>query len=229
VGLSLIVQIVLFLFISVAFMGSTWGLYVGAAVFFSPLVPWLFADKIPKSKFVTRWKPTGLVNWAIIIVTGVLLSRLLDHLVHDDKLVEMLGFIILPLPILISWALELFETEEEEDEGNEAEETEAEVEQRDTPNGHGVKPVPVLVYAGAGPDGDQSTVQLAHAIALPHSEGFLEAESARSRFREGQEARLEAKEHISGATSWKVWSTRIAGVPLVVVSVYLVVTHIAGG
>jgi hypothetical protein len=40
---------------------------------------------------------------------------------------------------------------------------------------------------------------------------------------------LEAKEHISGATSWKVWSTRIAGVPLVVVSVYLVVTHIAGG
>jgi hypothetical protein len=229
VGLSLIVQIVLFLFISVAFMGSTWGLYVGAAVFFSPLVPWLFADKIPKSKFVTKWKPTGLVNWAIIIVTGVLLSRLLDHLVHDDKLVEMLGFIILPLPILISWALELFETEEEDDE-EAAEQAEAgSAETVDGPNGHGVTPLPVLVYAGAGPAGEQSAMQLAHATAAPGPERYLEAESARSIFREGQEARMEAKEHISGATRWKMWSTRIAGVPLVAVSVYLVVTHIAGG
>jgi hypothetical protein len=230
VGLSLIVQIVLFLFISVAFMGSTWGLYVGAAVFFSPLVPWLFADKIPKSKFITKWKPTGLVNWAIIIVTGVLLSRLLDHLVHNDKLVEMLGFIILPLPILVSWALELFEAEEEDDEAEEGEETEAEsAEHGDVPDDHGLTPLPVLVYAGAGPDGDESTMQLAHAASRPEPEGFLESESARSRFREGQEARLEAKEHASGAAGWKVWITRIAGVPLVVISVYLVVTHIAGG
>jgi hypothetical protein len=230
VGLSLIVQIVLFLFISVAFMGSTWGLYVGAAVFFSPLVPWLFADKIPKSKFITKWKPTGLVNWAIIIVTGVLLSRLLDHLVHNDKLVEMLGFIILPLPILISWALELFEAEEEDDEDEEeGEETEAEsAEHGNAPDHHGGTALPVLVYAGAGPAGDGSAMQLVHAASRPDTEGFLETESARSRFREGQEARLEAKEH-SGATGWKVWITRIAGVPLVVVSVYLVVTHIAGG
>jgi hypothetical protein len=231
VGLSLIVQIVLFLFISVAFMGSTWGLYVGAAVFFSPLVPWLFADKIPKSKFITKWKPTGLMNWAIIIVTGVLLSRLLDHLVHNDKLVEMLGFIILPLPILVSWALELFEAEEEDDEEEEEdEETEAEsAEHGDEPDDHGVTPLPVLVYAGAGPNGDEPTMQLAHAASRPDADGFLESESARSRFREGQEARIEAKEHSSGATGWKVWTTRIAGVPLVAVSVYLVVTHIAGG
>jgi hypothetical protein len=160
----------------------------------------------------------------------VLLSRLLDHLVHNDKLVEMLGFIILPLPILISWALELFEAEEEDDEDEEeGEETEAEsAEHGNAPDHHGGTALPVLVYAGAGPAGDGSAMQLVHAASRPDTEGFLETESARSRFREGQEARLEAKEH-SGATGWKVWITRIAGVPLVVVSVYLVVTHIAGG
>ena len=58
----------------------------------------------------------------------------------------------------------------------------------------------------------------------------LEAESARSRFRIEQEERYEARaEQLKSGASWKAWVTRLAGVPLVVLSVYLVVTHIAGG
>lgn len=233
VGLSLIVQIILFLFISIAFMGSTWGLYVGAAVFFSPLVPWLFADKIPKSRFVTRWKPTGLVNWTLIIVTGVLLSRLLDHLVHNNKLVEVLGFILLPLPVLISWGLELFEAEEEE-EDIEAEDNESAERAPLDPSGeldddHGIG-LPVLAYAGAAYDPEMSRSPLAELFAPHAEEGFLEAESARSKFRVEQEERYEVRaEHLKAGATWKAWLTRLAGVPLVVISVYLVVAHIAGG
>jgi len=234
VGLSLIVQIVLFLFISVAFMGSTWGLYVGAVVFFSPLVPWLFADKIPKSRFVTKWKPTGLVNWTLIIVAGVALSRLLDHLVHSDHLVEVLGFILLPLPVLASWALELFEVEEEESEDEDDVEGdgtgEGSRERLDSPDGDGPSRLPVLAYAGSISGGEASRTMLAD-VAMDHDgDGFLEAESARSKFRAGQEERDEAREATrSSEARWKAWLTRLAGVPLVVVSVYLVVTHIAGG
>src|SRR6185312_10747701 len=92
--------------------------------------PWLFADKIPKSKLVTKYKPTGLLLWTLIIVTGVVLSRMLDHVIHDDQLLEIMGFILLPLPVLISWGLELFEEEEEED-GEEDEEEEGEEEEQD--------------------------------------------------------------------------------------------------
>ncbi|HEY5274839.1 MAG TPA: hypothetical protein VIJ34_16630, partial [Acidimicrobiales bacterium] len=228
VGLSLIVQIVLFLFISVAFMGSTWGLYVGAAVFFSPLIPWLFADKIPKSKFVTKWKPTGLVNWTLIITTGVLLSRLLDHLVRSDKLVEVLGFILLPLPVLISWALELFEAEEEGEGEEDAEGGAPELEDA-TSDDRGLE-LPVLAYAGSGRGDETTSATLRDAPVHHGADGFLEAESARSKFRSGQEEREEAREeHLGAAAPWKAWLTRLAGVPLVVISVYLVVTHLAGG
>jgi hypothetical protein len=229
VAISLVIQILLFLFISVAFMGSTWGLYVGAAVFFAPLVPWLFAEKIPKSKFITKWKPAGLLNWTLIIVLGVLLSRLLDHLVHNDELVETLGFILLPLPVLISWALELFEVEEEEGEEQKGEE-EGESEHGEVSTGHSETPLPVLVYAGGAADRGELAMQHHHGEApTPVAEGYLESESARSKFREEEAARMEAKDDAEAVSTWKVWGTRLAGVPLVAVSVYLVVTHLAGG
>ena len=126
-GLSLIVQILLFIFISFAFLGSSWPLYVGAAVFFAPLVPWLFADKIPKSKFVTKWNPRGLVLWTLVIVIDVLLSKLLSHVIHNDKLLEAVGFVLLPIPILISWSLELLEEEVDEEEQDDGEESELNV------------------------------------------------------------------------------------------------------
>ena len=244
VGLSLLVQIVLFLFISISFMGSSWPLYVGAAVFFSPLVPWLFADRIPKSRFVTKWKPKGLVNWTLIIVTGVVLSKVLGALIHDDKLLEGVGFILLPLPVLASWALELFEDEEEEEEEGEKEEgTEAELR---TVDGEHAAAGEGEVRDGQGREGEFALVsspsqhdaqgEAGAGEALPHHPGhdsgvaqYLEAESARSRFREAERER--EKEHVieERASSAKAWLRRLAGVPLVVVAVYLVVTHLAGG
>jgi hypothetical protein len=111
VGLSLIIQIAVFIFIAVAFLGTTGALYVGAAVFFAPLIPWLFAERIPKSRLVTEWSPRGLVKWSLVIVAGLLLAQLLEHLVTNGTQLTRIGFILLPLPILICWSLELFDDE----------------------------------------------------------------------------------------------------------------------
>jgi hypothetical protein len=121
IGASLVVQIALFIFVAIAFLGSNWALYVGAAVFFAPLAAWLFADSIPKSPWVTKWKPTGLVMWTIVIVAGILLSRLLDGVVSSSHLVEDIGFVVLPIPVLIFWTLELFEVNEGGEESVEVE------------------------------------------------------------------------------------------------------------
>jgi hypothetical protein len=206
IGISLVIQIALFCFIAVSYMGWTWGLYVGCAVFFAPLIPWLFADRIPKSKLVTRWKPRGLINWSVIIVFGVVLSRLLEHLVHSASLVETLGFIILPLPILISWGLELFE-DEEADEHEVTADSERE-----------------LVAVGAtSVAGEGEHARKFAGIDWTH-------ESARSAFRElDSERREREEEHEQVLPPWRLWLTRLAGLPLVVLCVYLVVTHIAGG
>jgi hypothetical protein len=121
IAVSLVFQIALFIFVAIAFLGSNWALYVGAVVFFAPLAAWLFTDSIPKSRWVTKWKPTGLVMWTIVIVAGILLSRLIDDVVSSSHLVEDIGFVVLPIPVLIFWTLELFEIEEDNEESVEDE------------------------------------------------------------------------------------------------------------
>jgi len=120
VGLSLVIQVALFIFIARAFMTWGWPLFAGTLVFYMPLVPCLFVDRLPKSSRVAKWMPLGLAKWSFVIVAGVLLSWVLEHLVHDPAQAEAFGFIFLPLPILVCWGLELFVPEDEEEEVEEA-------------------------------------------------------------------------------------------------------------
>ncbi len=108
-AISLVIQVALFLFISASVLGSSWALYVAAAVFFAPLVAWLFVDRIPKSRFVTRYQPRGLVKWSLIIAATLGLTKLLDHSGLSTETAESIAFVILPIPVLLSWTLELFE------------------------------------------------------------------------------------------------------------------------
>ncbi len=109
VGLSLVVQIAVFVFVATAFLGVNWAIYAGTAVFFAPLVPWLFADRISKSRLVTKWIPRGVTKWSFVIVAGLALAALLKHLVTGDVQLVRIGFVLLALPIVICWSLELFE------------------------------------------------------------------------------------------------------------------------
>ena len=111
VGLSLVVQIAVFVFVATAFLGVNWALYAGTAVFFTPLVPWLFADRIPKSRLVTTWMPRGVAKWSFVIVAGLALASLLKTVVTGDVQLVRVGFVLLALPIVICWSLELFEEE----------------------------------------------------------------------------------------------------------------------
>jgi hypothetical protein len=60
---------------------------------------------------LTKWNPRGLVKWSLVIVAGLLLAQLLEHLTANGTQLVEIGFIILPMPILICWSLELFEDE----------------------------------------------------------------------------------------------------------------------
>jgi uncharacterized membrane protein YgcG len=116
IGLSLIGQIALFTFVSKAYMPWSWQLLVGAVVFYSPLVPWLFADKLPKSALVAKLQPRGLAKWVWVIAAGIPLGAALEHAVHDPSELVQVGFIFLPLPVLLCWGADLFLPEEPDEE-----------------------------------------------------------------------------------------------------------------
>jgi hypothetical protein len=123
-AISTFIQFAVLIWVSSSFMGwDNWALWVGGVFFFIPLIPWLFIEKVPYSPFIAKWMPAGLVKWTWVIGGIVLMTMLLDALVKDPQESLNWGFILVPLPILICWALELFaENEPEEDEDEEAEE-----------------------------------------------------------------------------------------------------------
>lgn len=229
VGLSLIVQIALFVFIALPFMGWTWALWVGTAIFFSPLVPWLFADRIPKSDFITKWKPRNLVNWTLIILASAGLTKLLSVLIHSQRLLVQIGFFVLSLPVVGSWALELFEKEEDEEEEEEEQEDGAEdsvpVHDFSERTGHGA-PAPGRL-GGGGVALLEAPQVLAGSVTHDGHHDVLWEPSAKSKAVEAEDRRQEAAQ--PAGTNRRAWLIRLAGVPLVAVSVFLVVAHLVGG
>lgn len=114
--LSLLVQVGVFVFVAAAFVGAAWSLLIGAVVFFAPSVLEIFEEKFSKSEFLTKWTPRALVKWSLILVMGAAINVALKHGVHRNTLAEDIGFIILPLPMVLFWLLELFKDPEEEPE-----------------------------------------------------------------------------------------------------------------
>ena len=122
--ISLAIQMGVLAFISASFLGLSWALWVGVVGFFAPLIPWLFIERVPYNASVAKWMPAGLAKWSFIIVAGWLLGKLLERLIADPTQSIEWGFILLPLPLLLMWALELFaENEPEDEDEDEAPET----------------------------------------------------------------------------------------------------------
>jgi hypothetical protein len=114
ISVSLVVQVGLFVFISLAAFSASWPLYVGTAVFFAPLVAWLFVDHIPKSRWLSTHQPSALVKWSVIITLEVAIAWALYRSGLSNIRAEEIGFVVLPLPVLASWTSELFIAEDDE-------------------------------------------------------------------------------------------------------------------
>jgi hypothetical protein len=114
VGVSLVVQVALFVFIALAAFRAGWALYVGTAVFFAPLVAWLFVDHVPKSRWLSAHQPSGLIKWSVIITLELVLAWALYRSGLSNQTAEAVGFVVLPIPVLASWTMDLFIDEESE-------------------------------------------------------------------------------------------------------------------
>jgi hypothetical protein len=106
-AVSLVVQMAAFWFVSAGSLGASWTLGIGEGVFFAPLVAWLWVDHIPKNAWLGQHAARGVAKWSIIIAAGTVLVAVLGHGTESVQL----GFVLLPLPILVFWTLELFEDE----------------------------------------------------------------------------------------------------------------------
>jgi len=243
--ISFVAQIVVFVFVAVAFLGATWALYVGTIVFFIPLFLDFFDQRFPKSRAIARWKPNGILTWTLIICAGLLLGELLNHTVHNGHLVEEIGFIVLPLPVLAFWTIELFEEKEEEKrEVAEEEEsysrsstvrhtvedaTDAGAGRRRSPGTTGPRQDPSSEPVLAMKSGRRGSPGVVASAETEDEPGALRTARRSTRQSTAPEDSQDVRTQYDPARSatLRKWASRMAGIVLVIISVLLV--HFQGG
>jgi hypothetical protein len=98
----------LFVFVSVAFIGSCWQLWVGAALFLVPQVLSIHERSFPSSDWLHAMLPRGIVKVLVMLLVGSLFARLVFSILTDPDSMLRNGFVLLTIPGLVLSLLGLF-------------------------------------------------------------------------------------------------------------------------
>ena len=105
---STMLRAVTFAFIAAALIGTTWHLYVGAALFVLPNLLGFFQSKYPNSPLLFHLLPKGLLNLAVSLWLGGITLLIITGILGETPELAQIGFVILPLPTLALSLLKLF-------------------------------------------------------------------------------------------------------------------------
>jgi hypothetical protein len=106
--ISNILRGVTFGFISIALVGVSWHLFVGAALFILPNLLSLIQHKLPNSKTLYHLLPKGLTNLCLTLWMGQISLLFLTGAFQETPDLAKIGFVLLPIPGLILSLLKLF-------------------------------------------------------------------------------------------------------------------------
>jgi hypothetical protein len=106
----------MFVFVTAAFMGNTWQVWVGSIIFILPNVLGWFSDKLPNFPIIWKIIPTGIPGLAFSLIvagyTSVFISGWLGK--HPDY--SQWSFMLMPIPMFVVGLVALFGREGEEGE-----------------------------------------------------------------------------------------------------------------
>ena len=99
--ISLILRMGLFFFVSMAFVGHCWQLYVGTIIFIIPSFVGLYRDKFPNYPKLYQILPSGLpgLGFALLLASASLV--ILQSLFGETPEFAKIAFVLLPIPGLV--------------------------------------------------------------------------------------------------------------------------------
>jgi len=114
-GLKIIMQISVFLLVAKPFLGNTASLWIGLSIFTIPLILSLFSSRFPKSKFISRWIPKGIIEMIAMTTAGYLIALVLNWYPQSASGYVLTAFVLLGIPGFILKILPLFATDQNDD------------------------------------------------------------------------------------------------------------------
>ncbi|RNL61062.1 hypothetical protein EFK50_16910 [Nocardioides marmoriginsengisoli] len=101
-----LVRTAVFVFVAEPFVGNSWQLWVGGAVFVLPSLLGLLSDRFPNSELLYRALPRGVAMVLFMLVVGMLASSWASTTLTGPDVVRN-GFVLLALPGLVVSLLSL--------------------------------------------------------------------------------------------------------------------------
>jgi len=105
-----------FVFVTAAFMGNTWQVWVGSIIFILPNVLSWIEDRLPNSPVIWRIIPTGLPGLALSLVVAGYSSVFISDWLGDHPDYSQYSFMLMPIPMFILGLIGLFGREGREGE-----------------------------------------------------------------------------------------------------------------
>lgn len=113
--LAALLKVSIFSVIAGRFVGVSIELFIGIALFATPLIMGIFEDKFPKSAMVQKWMPTGIIEMLVMTLGGYFLAILVADRYPNARTYVLVSFVLLSLPGFILKILALFGKDGAED------------------------------------------------------------------------------------------------------------------
>ena len=114
--LSTALRLGMFIFVTAAFMGNTWQVWVGSIIFILPNVLGWFSDKLPNSTFIWKLIPTGLPGLAFSLMVAGYTSTFISGWLGKNPDYSQWSFMLMPIPMFLIGVVGLFGREGKDDE-----------------------------------------------------------------------------------------------------------------
>lgn len=106
--LSAILKLAVFLFISAAFIGTTWHLWVGGLIWFLPLILVFFTSRLPNVPRLWQVLPESMPYLGFGLLVYLILAALLGSSLGDSPDFALLSFVVMLVPGLVLGVLWMF-------------------------------------------------------------------------------------------------------------------------
>ena len=106
--LSTALRLGIFIFVTAAFMGNTWQVWVGSLIFILPNVLSWIADRLPNYPLIWRIIPTGLPALAFSLFVAGYTSIALANWLGDHPDYSQYSFMLMPIPMFLVGLIGLF-------------------------------------------------------------------------------------------------------------------------
>ena len=103
--IGILFKAALYIFVSTAIFGLSWQVWVACLIFVIPALMQLFQDRLPNSRTLWRFLPTGIPGMALSLVLAFVTVTMVTWLVRDPVIMARYGFMLLAVPALILTAL----------------------------------------------------------------------------------------------------------------------------